>query len=221
MGAGDTTSHATVWIAEDLDPDELGLYTGRFHGHLDHTDRIEEFDDLSVDDAITWARARASVVLIRAGDYDYHSAGANNPAPEELPAWPPADLELGRRRARGFEALDNTESDDPVLWDVRIEAELPDHLDPRLFHDAIRDHPATRDVQAPAPGYHDASAALLVETSTIQQANTLASAIADHAVASLLETFADTRRQAAGLTNGFEVYPHRPDKPVTGPGITV
>jgi hypothetical protein len=53
-------------------------------------------------------RERADVVLIRAGDSDYYSAGAENPDPDNLPEWPPADLRLERRRARGFEAMDKS-----------------------------------------------------------------------------------------------------------------
>jgi len=117
------TTTTRVYIGENADPDDLMLWTGRFRGYLDRGRRCEaEFDDLSAEEAIAWGRERCAVVLIRVGDGDYYSAGELNPDPDELPQWPPEGLRLERRRVRGFEALDNTEDDPPVLWDVRIGA---------------------------------------------------------------------------------------------------
>lgn len=113
-------SLVAVWIAEDDDPDDHMLLTARFSGHLVFGDRPgEEFVDLDADEAIAWGSERAAVVLIRTGDSDYYSAGEHNPDPDRFLPWPPSELSLVRRRPRGFEALDNTEADAPVLWDVR------------------------------------------------------------------------------------------------------
>lgn len=150
--------NGTVWIAEEIDSEESFLLTGRFSGHLERDNRlVEEFDDLSVDDALSWGRARADVVMLRTGTSDYYSAGARNPDPGELPAWTPGAVQLDRRRVPGFEALDNTEADAPVLWDVRIRVDLSGAVDPRRFHDAVRRDPAARDVLTPAPGYPELS----------------------------------------------------------------
>lgn len=210
----------TVWIAEDIDPEDPMLLTGRFSGYLDRDDRAEEeFDDLTADDAIAWGRARADVVLIRAGDTDYFCAGEINPDPEEVGLWPPAGIRLERRRFPGFEALDRLASDPPVLWEVRVQARAPANLmreaDLRGFHDSLKAQPAARAVRAPAPGYPPGSAAFLVSTSSHTQAQELAGRLADEAFQALIGS-----RSHSGLTGtSVEVYPHRPGHPVTGPGI--
>jgi hypothetical protein len=213
----------TVWIAEDVDPEDTMMLTGRFSGYFDRFGRsYESFEDLSIDDAIAWGRARCAVVLIRTGDSDYFSAGEHNPDPEEFPLWPPAGVRVEPWRPGGFEALDNTEDDEPVLWDVRIKAELAEG-DARRFHDTVRTqvrtHPAVQDVRTPAPGYPAASAAFLLEASTEKQARETAQAILDEAVVVLLETVPTSPRERL-FFSGVEVYPHRPGVSVTGPGIT-
>jgi hypothetical protein len=162
----------TVWISEDADPDEPMLLSGRFSGHLERDKRLREaFDDLEADEAVAWGRARAATVLIRTGDSDYYSAGEHNPDPEAYPVSPPPQIRLERRRPRGFEALDNTERDPPVFWDVRLQVEASNQLEAAAFREEIRSHPAALKVQTPAPGYPVASAALLIETATYNQAN--------------------------------------------------
>ena len=133
MGKQDPAPNGTVWIAEDHDPDSDMMLTGRFSGYLERGERPEEeFEGLTADEAIAWGRKRAAVVLIRAGDSGYCSAGEHNPDPEELPSWPPPGVELERRRPRGLEALDTDEGDPPVLWDVRAEADLSGEVAARL-----------------------------------------------------------------------------------------
>src|SRR4051812_38370086 len=94
-----------VWIAENQDAQDPLLLTGRFCGHLDRGNAIaDEFDDLSADEAIAWGRARSTVVLIRTGDGDYHSAGERNPAPRRvrrLAATRAAALTAAPTRVRG------------------------------------------------------------------------------------------------------------------------
>ncbi len=209
-----------VWIAEDFDADDPPLLTGRFSGYLERDDRPKEaFDDLGADDAIAWGRARAAVVLIRSGDGGrYYSAGEHNPDPQELPVWPPKGIPLKRRRARGFEALDNTEGSRPVLWDVRIEAAVPPEAEVGRFHEKIRSRSALQNVQTPAPGYSAASAAFLVEAATHKQAREIADRILEEAFASLFKRL--PKSDVGYCVTGVEVYPYRPGEPVAGPGVT-
>lgn len=219
MGA-DTVSDGTVWIAEDVDSVDSLLLTGRFSGYLDRDRRLKDrFEDLEAEDAIAWGRARAAKVLIRTGDSGcYFSAGERNPDPHEYPEWSPADLRLERRRPRGFEALDNNESDPPTLWDVRISADLPNQAGARPFHERVRSDPAVQNAEAPAPGYPATSAAFLVEASTLSQAQAMANRILSDALATLAE--APPATEGYGFVAVAEVYPHQPGKPVSGPGIT-
>jgi hypothetical protein len=115
----------TVFVAELMDPEEPFMLTGLFAGHVERDDDLaDEFEDLPADEAIAWGRERAKVVLIRTGDSDYYSAGPDNP--QRLPEWPSSAAPHGPRRVPGFEALDNTEDDPPVLWDVRVRARRPE-----------------------------------------------------------------------------------------------
>ena len=154
MGA-DPTPDGTAWIAEDVDREDSLLLTGRFSGYVERDERHQEtFKDLAARDAIAWGRARATTVLIRTGDSGcYFSAGEHNPDPQQFPDWSPGGLRLERRRPRGFETLDNTESEPPVLWDVRIRADLAQPVDARPFRERIQGHPTAQNAQTPAPGY--------------------------------------------------------------------
>src|SRR6266498_1882448 len=77
VGKIDDVSEGRIWIAEDFDPEDEMLLSGRFSGYLERGDHSQEeaFENLPADEAIAWGRARAAVVLIRTGDGDYHSAG--------------------------------------------------------------------------------------------------------------------------------------------------
>lgn len=219
MGADDVRE-GTVWIAEDLDRGELLLLTGRFSGHLErHGREKDRFENLEAEDAIAWGRARAAKVLIRTGDSGcYFSAGERNPDPHEHPEWSRAGLRPERRRPLGFEALDNTEGDPPTLWDVRISADLPNQASAGPFHDRIRSDPAVQNAEVPAPGYPWASAAFLVEASTLNQAQAMANRILSDALPTLAQALPPT--EGYGFVAEAEVYPHRPGKPVRGPGVT-
>jgi hypothetical protein len=207
----------TVLIAEQGDPDDLFMLTGLFGGYLERDDDlVDEFEDLSAEQAIAWGRERAAVVLIRAGDSDYYSAGVENP--DQLPEWLSSPSALGRRRVRGFEALDNTEDDPPVLWDVRVEAKSPGLRPVKAFREAVRAHSSTREVQAPAPGYPRASASFLVEASTVEQARAIADEVAQRGLQALGPRFPSRRK--AGFDSGYEVYPYRPGVAVEGPGVS-
>jgi hypothetical protein len=216
----DSARDGTVWIAEDLDREDSLLLTGRFSGYLERGERLEDtFEDLDAEDAIAWGSARAVTVLIRTGDSGrYFSAGEHNPDPQRFPEWSSAGLRLERRRPRGFEALDNTESDPPVLWDVRIQADLARSSDVGPFYERIRAHPAAQNPQIPAPGYPAPSAAFLVAASTRKLADEIADGILKGALAALVEALPSGH--AGSWTSGVEVYPHRPGKPVRGEGVT-
>jgi hypothetical protein len=86
------------------------------------------------------------------------------------------------------------------------------------FREKIRSHPAALNVQAPAPGYPMASAALLVETATYNQATEIAKEILEKALEALAKPLPTSG--ARGFCGGVEVYPHRPGRSVKGPGIT-
>jgi hypothetical protein len=220
MVDADPAMGGTVWIAEDVDLEDPLLLTGRFSGYLDQDERsAETFEGLEAEDAIGWGRARAATVLIRTGDSGrYFSVGEHNPDPGKFPDWSPAELRLERRRPRGFEALDNSESDAPIFWDIRVEADLGQPLEVGSFYDRIRTHPAVRSPQTPAPGYPALSAAFLLEASSRKQAAEVADDILQEALATLTAGLPNSH--AGGWTSGAEVYPHRPGKPVKGPGIS-
>ena len=191
------------------------MLTGRFYGHLERDrELIEEFTDLSAEEAIAWGRKRARVVLIRTGDSDYYSAGESNDTGD--PLWPPPGLRLERRRPSGFEALDNTEEDAPVLWDVRVSIDsMAAEVHPRRLHEVLRASPMVREIQTPAPDYPRASAAFLVETSTRKQAEALAESLVQAAYDAMVEEL--PRNLISGYS--YEVYPHREGEPVPGPGV--
>jgi hypothetical protein len=113
-----------VWIAEDTEPTEDGEYlTGRFYGHVDDGDRIADaFEDLSLDEAVAWGRARADRVLIRIGH------GRHVPV-EEADLTPPP-----RRRIPSEEWKDRTEADPPIAWAVDVMLSPPD---PRVRQDEV------------------------------------------------------------------------------------
>jgi hypothetical protein len=207
MGAA-VDDEDTVFITEDHDPDDGLIWTGRFSGYLDRGRRVaEEFEGLSVEEALAWGRARCDVVLVRPGDTGwYFSAGARNPDPEECPPWPADGLRPLRRRARGFEALDNTEDDPPALWDVRLSGYAEQPGAGARLEDVVRAHPRVSSVQVPAPGYPELSAAFLISAPTQEQAKQIADEIVTRALGPVISS--------------IEIYAHRPGVSVRGPGIT-
>jgi hypothetical protein len=107
------------------------------------------FERLRLDQALTWARARAPEVQIRYGRGDYHSAGETNPA--GLPEWPPE--QAWRERSEG---------DPPVEWRVELLLAPPnvDHMATakrwaaeEIVEDAARSAGAIRWDAAPLDAY--------------------------------------------------------------------
>ena len=76
------------------------------------------------------------------------------------------------------------------------------------FHERVRSDPAVQNAEAPAPGYPAASAAFLVEASTLSQARAMADRILSDALATLAEVLPAT--EGYGFVAVAEVYPHRP-----------
>jgi hypothetical protein len=130
-----------VWIAEDFDREEFGFLTGLFSAHWEGPDdqRKQGPRSVPVEEALAWGRGRADVVLIRSGESNYFSAGVRQPEGEKLPEWP-ADARFSRRRAPSAAYLDRTSADDPILWQVSLQASLPvSHLGafPVAFNQAV------------------------------------------------------------------------------------
>jgi hypothetical protein len=196
-----------AWIAEDPDPDDHLMASGRFSAHVESDAGVgDEIEHVPVDEAIRWARERCEVVLIRLYDSDYHSAGSRNPDPGEHPPW--TDRAVERRRPRGLEMLDNTEADPPVAWDVRFSAAFASRrrvLKAVLEDDRVEPIPAdVRDEQA-------SGAQVVIQASTRDQAHAIADAVLWERVHPLLRR----RPWRRGITHsGFEVYPLSPESPV-------
>lgn len=114
----------TVWLTEEDDED--GFLTGTFSGfHDTDRERGDECWDLTFDEALEWARARADRVCVELGDYRRFSAGAK-PLPD-YPPWPPDDLPRPvRRRRPGEEWKDRTDADPPIGWAVTAWLESAD-----------------------------------------------------------------------------------------------
>jgi hypothetical protein len=116
----------TVFIveAEDASPSwEDGVWlTGRFEGHLEgRSSLLESFEDLPLEEALAWGRARAGRVLIRHGDEPdvHYSAGTEHPP--GTPRWPPAALPpLVGRRHPSDRWRDRTDDDPPIPWRVEL-----------------------------------------------------------------------------------------------------
>lgn len=204
------------WIAEKSADGDFLFASGRFDAHIEievggRSNLGEELDDASLEEALEWARGRAPVVLVRLWDTDYFSAGERNPDPESFPALPSEVLNAASRRPRGLEALDNTEQDPPVLWDLRLRA--PDGADADAFRAAVLADPRALPVPSEAVDDRIEGVRVLVRVSTQGQALVIAKELFRHA------------RAAAGpippppargwmRAEGYEAYPFAPDAPV-------
>lgn len=111
-----------VFVAEEVDEDDFDMCTGLWSAHWeDGGEHRQGPQRVSAQEAITWGRDQADVVLVRPADSELHySAGAHRPEPEEslgFPPWPEAQ-ELPRRRASGLAYLDRAADAAPILWRV-------------------------------------------------------------------------------------------------------
>ena len=126
-----TERSGTVFVAEDSDDEDLGMWSGRFSAHWEAHDGsqpwfVEGPQGVPLDEAIAWGRSQADVVLVLLGPYDVrYSAGTRHPVVdgEQLPVWPESAT-VERRRRAGMEHLDIA-ADEPVRWTVRLARQLP------------------------------------------------------------------------------------------------
>lgn len=204
------------WLAENSAKDDFLFASGRFRGYIDLQPGVgDELEDASVEEALEWARGRARVVLIRLWDSDYFSAGERNPDPGRFQEWPAEGIEVRPRRPRGLEALDNSETDPPALWDVRLTVDPA--VDGDLFRSTMEADPRT----LPMPGgrIHESvdEVRVLVRTSTRAQAWAVANDLS-HAGHEAADPGSRLRsRDRAGRAwsrSGCQVYPYAPTAPV-------
>jgi hypothetical protein len=113
-----------VLLDEMAEPDELGpMAVALFRGSLfSRSERqLEYVEGLTLDDAVAWARERAPRVEVRLIGFNANSYSAGS----EPTSAPPIETapRIVRRRAAGWEFLDRTEADEPIAWDVVIDAD--------------------------------------------------------------------------------------------------
>lgn len=120
-------------------------------------------------------------------------------------------MQVVPRRPRSLEALDNTEDDPPVLWDVLLRPGYG--VDATAFQNAVEADARTLPVPPEAQSDRIEGVRVLVRVSTQQQAWAIA------------EELANAGWLAAGpmalppldepvQSRGYEVYPFAPDAPV-------
>jgi hypothetical protein len=131
---------ARVLIDEMSEWDEAGpVALARFKATAFDADEnpLGHIEDLSLEDALAWSRDRATVVEVRLSGWgeNLYSAGIEASAAPPLAEAPPITL----RRPAGWEFLDRTEADEPISWDVVVEAALAHTIAP----DALERFPDT------------------------------------------------------------------------------
>lgn len=131
-----------VLIVEMSEWDELGpVAMARFMATAYDADErpLGHVEDLSLEDALAWARDRGKVVEVRLSGWgeNLYSAGVEPSEAPPLAEAPP----ITRRRPAGWEFLERTEADEPIEWDVVVEAALAYTIPPdamKRFPDAAR-----------------------------------------------------------------------------------
>lgn len=118
------TRPGTVFIAEDEDSVFTGsdvdhFLTGRFSGHLEKGNRIwDSFEDVSLEEALAWARERAARIVVRVGYGPAYAIGFES---ESRPPWPRDGLAAPvRRRAPDEEWKDRTDADPDATWQATV-----------------------------------------------------------------------------------------------------
>lgn len=115
-----------AFVSEEVGEDEAGptataLFSVLLERQSDEGASVEIAGDaMSLDDALVWARKRASRVLVRRGGFGDQAYTAGDVAVEE--GRPLADaLPVEPRRLPGWEFVDRTTADAPISWDVVVE----------------------------------------------------------------------------------------------------
>ncbi len=121
-----------AFVAETFDLDDAGRMSGLFAAHWESEDEdpsgrwsIDGPEDVSLDDALSWARERSNAILVQVGggaafysagttDLTYDGGDEDDPVPV-LP-WPDGGLTIAARPVRT--ALDGSEQ--IVLWRVHV-----------------------------------------------------------------------------------------------------
>jgi hypothetical protein len=121
---------AVAWVCEESgDGDEPYWALGLFSAHIESDELKQGFEQgpqrAPVDEAIAWARVRASKVVVRCcetWENTFYSAGDEQALDEHgpIPDYPEGGLDLKPRRLPGWEHLDLTEDADPIEWEVIV-----------------------------------------------------------------------------------------------------
>jgi hypothetical protein len=130
MGVMPDRPKTTAFVLEEVGEDEAGpiakalfsLTLERQSGQGAAVEVAEE--SMSLDDALVWARDRASRVLVRLGGFGDHLYTAGEVPVEDarpLAEAPP----VHSRRLPGWEFVDRTMADPPISWDVVVEGYQP------------------------------------------------------------------------------------------------
>jgi hypothetical protein len=117
----------TVFVAEMFDIDDAGRMSGLFSAHWEIDDDRRSIDgpeDVTLDEALAWGRARSDAVLVQvgggmdgfysAGVRDLTYDGSDEDDPEPILPWPAQGLDIAARPIET--ALDGSEQ--VVLWRV-------------------------------------------------------------------------------------------------------
>ena len=160
-----------VFLAENEDRDADGAVTflATFRGYHDAGAGgiQEEVSELALNEAISWARARAARVWIRLADSGYYAAGEE--VDGDTPPWQPRDLpELTRRRPKGEEWRDRSEDEPPIMWSTTVHL-TPPTIDHAAEFDAIVERVAQ---EAGAAWSADALEAAVADIRQQQQSGT-------------------------------------------------
>lgn len=115
----------TVFVAEMVDIDDVGRMSGLFTAHWEIEEGQRSIDgpeDVALDEALAWGRARSDAVLVQvgcgvdgfysAGVRDMTYGGEDDDDPEPILPWPDEGLDIAPRPMQT--ALDGSEQ--IVLW---------------------------------------------------------------------------------------------------------
>lgn len=188
----------TVWVNEGEDDDHF--LTGRFTAFWDtgtSAGVAGELADATLEQALAWARERATVVVVSTGGQRYTAGEVEsmNIVPRLPPL--PADLRaLERRRDPAFAHLDRTEDDEPIGWWVELEFRLPGEQLGEFaerFAWAIECHEETAEVSArPDATASKVVVGFVVSARTDDEARGLADIVLSDAVGSAAGSLPDT-----------------------------
>jgi hypothetical protein len=125
----------TVFVAEMVEIDDAGRMSGLFSAHWEIEDERRSIDgpeDVTLEEALAWGRARSDAVLVQVGGGvdGFYSAGARDLTydgsdeddSEPILPWPDGGLKVAARPMQT--ALDGSEQ--IVLWRVHCKADIED-----------------------------------------------------------------------------------------------